>query len=196
VDSVTNIRLVGVGGQGTLLATELLAAALLRTGHEVKTSEVHGMAQRGGSVFSDLRFGKRVYSPLIPDGKVHILVGFEELEAVRYIDSLAKGGIAIVNDQIIRPLAVSLGAAELPTDLIERIRKRTARVEVIDALALARQAGNPRTANTVLLGALSRHLEVAPETWVQVLQDRLGAKLLDVNLRAFEIGRQASAEES
>ena len=190
---VTNIKLVGVGGQGILLATELLASALLRTGHEVKTSEVHGMAQRGGSVFSDVRFGKRVYSPLIPDGKAHILVGFEQLEAARYIGSLAKGGIAIVNDQIIRPLAVSLGAAELPTDLLERIRKRAGRVEVINALELAKQAGNVRTANTVILGALSRHLEVSSEVWAQVLRDRLGAKLLEVNLRAFEVGRQASA---
>jgi len=193
VDRVTNVKLVGVGGQGILLATTLLAEAVLRAGHDVKTSEVHGMAQRGGSVFSDVRFGPRVYSPLIPEGAADILVGFEKLEAARYIGSLKPGGVAVVNDQVILPLAVTRGQAECPPDLAARLRQRAGEVEILDALGLAKQAGSPRAANTVLLGALSRHLDLPPAVWAEALRERLGAKLLEVNLRAFELGRQAGA---
>ena len=193
MDRVTNVKLVGVGGQGILLATTLLAEAVLRAGHDVKTSEVHGMAQRGGSVFSDVRFGPRVYSPLIPEGAADILVGFEKLEAARYIGSLKPGGVAVVNDQVILPLAVTRGQAECPPDLAARLRQRAGEVEILDALGLAKQAGSPRAANTVLLGALSRHLDLPPAVWAEALRERLGAKLLEVNLRAFELGRQAGA---
>ena len=193
---VTNIKLVGVGGQGILLATELLSTVLLRADHDVKTSEVHGMAQRGGSVFSDVRFGRKVFSPLIAEGKADILVGFEQIEAARYIDALSKNGVAIVNEQMIVPLAVSAGAVERPQGLMERIRQQIKRVEVLDALGLAKQAGNARTANTVILGALSRHLEITPDAWAEVLRDRLGAKLLRVNLQAFELGRNHMARSA
>ena len=193
---VTNIKLVGVGGQGILLATELLSEALLRAGHDVKTSEVHGMAQRGGSVFSDVRFGPRVYSPLIPDGETHLLVGFEQIEAVRHLGSLARDGIAVVSKQIILPLGVTLGLVARPRDLLGRIRALARKLEIIDAPALARKAGSARAANTVTLGALSRHLEVAPQLWAEVLRERLGARLLEANLRAFELGRSQAVEST
>jgi indolepyruvate ferredoxin oxidoreductase beta subunit len=187
---VTNIKLVGVGGQGILLATELVSEVALRAGHEVKTSEVHGMAQRGGSVFSDIRYGEHIYSPLIPEGQADILVGFEQLETARYLNSLAPGGIAVVNEQIIPPLGVSLGQASCPGDLLDRIRSRAGKLEVFDAAKLARQAGNVRAANTVILGVLSRYLDFPESLWIEVLRDRLGAKLLQVNLAAFALGRQ------
>lgn len=193
MSSITNIRIVGVGGQGILLASSLLSEVLLRLGHDVKTTEIHGMAQRGGSVFTDVRFGPRVYSPLIPEGSVDVLVALELLEAGRHVGSLREEGIALISTQTIPPLAVALGAAEYPDDLIDRIGAVVRAVKVIDALDLARKAGNVRTANTAVLGALSLHLEASPQVWADVLQTRLGARLLEVNLRAFELGRAASA---
>jgi indolepyruvate ferredoxin oxidoreductase beta subunit len=191
MDKVTNIKLCGVGGQGILLATELLSMVLLRAGNDVKTSEVHGMAQRGGSVFSDLRFGRKIYSPLIPDGMTDILVGFDMLEAARYAPTLAADGLAIVNDHIIAPLGVSSGQTAMPPDLEARIARWAARVERVDATGIAQQVGNPRTANTALLGALSRHLPVSVESWIEALRERLGAKSLDANRQAFELGRSS-----
>lgn len=193
MSSITNIRIVGVGGQGILLASSLLSEVLLRLGHDVKTTEIHGMAQRGGSVFTDVRFGPRVYSPLIPEGSVDVLVALELLEAGRHVGSLREEGIALISTQTIPPLAVARGAAEYPDDLIDRIGAVVRAVKVIDALDLARKAGNVRTANTAVLGALSLHLEASPQVWADVLQTRLGARLLEVNLRAFELGRAASA---
>ena len=193
MSSITNIRIVGVGGQGILLASSLLSEALLHSGHDVKTTEIHGMAQRGGSVFTDVRFGPRVYSPLIPEGSVDILVALELLEAGRHVGSLREDGTALISKQSIPPLAVALGAADYPDDLIDRIGAVVRAVEVIDALDLARKAGNVRTANTVVLGALSRHLEVSPGVWAEALRARLGARLLEVNLRAFELGRAGDA---
>ncbi|NLC56478.1 MAG: indolepyruvate oxidoreductase subunit beta [Armatimonadetes bacterium] len=194
-DQVTNIRLAGVGGQGILVASEVLCDALLASGHDVKKSETHGMAQRGGAVNSDIRFGPKVHSPLNPQGAVDLLVAFEEMEALRYLPSLKEGGTTLVNRQRILPVAVASGKAEYPSDVVARLAQHAARVVSLDALALAVEAGAIRSVNICLLGALSCFLPVPEETWRTVLTDRFRNKGLEANLRAFALGRAAAQAE-
>jgi indolepyruvate ferredoxin oxidoreductase beta subunit len=186
-----NIRLVGVGGQGILLAGEVLCDVLLTSGWDVKKSEVHGMSQRGGSVNSDIRSGTKVYSPLIPDGKVDFLVAFEQMEALRYSPGLAQGATLIVNVQKIQPSTVASGAAKYPEGILSLLASYTPNVLALDAEALAKQAGSIRSVNIVLLGALSRFLDVPPEVWDKALRDRLSGKGLEANLNAFKLGQEA-----
>jgi indolepyruvate ferredoxin oxidoreductase beta subunit len=186
-----NIRLVGVGGQGILLAGEVLCDVLLASGWDVKKSEVHGMSQRGGSVNSDIRFGTKVYSPLIPDGKVDFLVAFEQMEALRYSPGLGEGATLIVNVQKIQPSTVASGAAKYPDGILSLLASYTPNVLALDAEALAKQAGSIRSVNIVLLGALSRFLDIAPEVWDKALRDRLSGKGLEANLKAFRLGLKA-----
>ena len=186
-----NIRLVGVGGQGILLAGEVLCDVLLASGWDVKKSEVHGMSQRGGSVNSDIRFGTKVYSPLIPDGKVDFLVAFEQMEALRYSPGLGEGATLIVNVQKIQPSTVASGAAKYPDGILSLLASYTPNVLALNAEALARQAGSIRSVNIVLLGALSRFLDIAPEAWDKALRDRLSGKGLEANLEAFRLGLEA-----
>ncbi|MGB9619080.1 MAG: indolepyruvate oxidoreductase subunit beta [Armatimonadota bacterium] len=186
-----NISVVGVGGQGTLLAGEILCNVALLAGKDVKKSEVHGMAQRGGSVVSQVRIGERVYSPLIPVGQTDILVSFEKLEALRFAHFLAPDGIAMVNDQEIRPVTVSSGQAEWPPDLDGRLRAAFPRLEMIPALEIASSLGSVRVVNVVMIGALSRHLGIDDQIWRRSITDLVKPQFLEMNLKAFEAGKAA-----
>ncbi len=166
-----NISLVGVGGQGTLLASEILCRVALLGGKDVKKSEVHGMAQRGGSVVSQVRIGKQIYSPLIGIGETDILMAFEKLEALRYAHYLAPDGIAMVNDQEIIPVTVSSGFAEWTEDIDGKLRSTFPKLEMIPALDIARELGNVRVVNVVMIGALSNHLDIKDEIWRQAITD-------------------------
>lgn len=188
-DSITNILLVGVGGQGILLASEILAEAFMIAGFDVKKSEIHGMSQRGGSVVSHVRFGREVFSPVVPEGEGDILFGFELLETCRYLNLLRPGAKVVANDFRIQPPAVLLGQELYPENLQDAISARFPDFQLIDCLNIATEIGNPRVANTVLLGAVSKHLSVEENSWQQALQKMVPAKALAVNLKAFESGR-------
>jgi indolepyruvate ferredoxin oxidoreductase beta subunit len=189
-DQVQNILMVGVGGQGVILASEIISEVMMRAGHDVKKSEVHGMAQRGGSVSSHVRFGPKVYSPLIKKGDADVLFSFELLESVRYLDFLRSDALLIVNKQKVLPPSVTLGADTYPEQLPELLRERFSRVEIVDALDIAIQAGNARALNVAFLGALSRHFAVDENLWKDVISSMLPAKLVDVNIKAFLLGRE------
>ncbi len=188
----TNFALVGVGGQGVLLASDVLAEVGARAGLDVKKSEVHGMAQRGGSVLSQVRWGDKVYAPLVGNGEVDYLVSFELLEALRWLRLLKTDGIAIVNDQKLPPLAVSSGGMEYPSD--ERVREAlsqaTKECYIVPALAKAQELGTDRATNVVLLGVLSRHFDVPQKEWLAVIEGRVPKKYVDLNREAFAVGRK------
>lgn len=186
-----NILFCGVGGQGILLASELTAFALLASGFDVKKSEVHGMAQRGGSVVAHLRYGKKVYSPLIDPGTVDIQVAFESMEALRYLPFLKSETQAIINQQKILPPAVATGKMLYPSDLFGSLTAKGIKVFSIDGFALAREAGNIKAANTVLVGALSTLLPVSEEIFAQTIEKRIPAKFLGANRAAFQKGRES-----
>ncbi len=187
--AVTNILLVGVGGQGILLASEILSEAFMLAGFEVKKSEIHGMSQRGGSVVSHVRFGSQVLSPVVPEGEGDLLFGFELLETYRALPLLKPGAKVVVNDYRIPPPSVLLGQVPYPDDLLARIRSRFPEVLPVDGQGLAQAAGDLRAANTVLLGAVSRRLSIADEVWRQALERMLPRKALEINLQAFAKGR-------
>lgn len=190
-----NIHFCGVGGQGILLASELTAYALLAAGFDAKKSEVHGMAQRGGSVEAHLRFGKgKVFSPLIEPGTVDIMLAFEMMEAVRYLPLLNRQSTVIVNTQKIAPPAVAIGKMTYPDQCLDELTSRGITVVPVDAFAIARQAGNLKAVNVALVGVLSHFLPISTETWDEVLKKRLPPKVLAVNLKAFQEGRQACKE--
>jgi indolepyruvate ferredoxin oxidoreductase, beta subunit len=194
--NVVNIALVGVGGQGTLLASEVISRTAMLAGRDVKKSEVHGMAQRGGSVLSQVRFGDRVYSPLIPEGETDVLISFELVESLRYADTVAPDGIALINDQIITPVTVSSGQQAWVDDLEERLERAFPRRQVIDALVLARDLGNLRVVNMVMAGALSRVLDLEERAWLQAIEELAPARHREVNLRAFAAGRALTPTHS
>lgn len=189
IDQVKNILMVGVGGQGVILASEILSDVMMRAGYDVKKSEVHGMAQRGGSVSTHVRFGTKVYSPLIKKGDADILFSFEILESVRYLDFLKKDALIIVNNQKILPPSVTLGADTYPDNIPEILRARFAKVDIVDALETARHAGNARAVNVSFLGALSRYIEVDETIWQDAISSMLPPKLVEVNIKAFSLGR-------
>lgn len=188
-NAVTNILLVGVGGQGILLASEVLSEAFMLAGHDVKKSEIHGMSQRGGSVVSHVRFGAQVFSPVVPEGEGDILLGFELLESYRYLSLLKPGAAVVVNDFRIPPPSILLGQATYPKGLSDAIRERFPDFLLVDGQGLALQAGDIRAANTVLLGAVSRRLQISDTIWHQALEKMVPAKALEKNLKAFELGR-------
>ncbi|RNC68760.1 MAG: indolepyruvate oxidoreductase subunit beta [Desulfuromonadales bacterium] len=188
-DAITNILLVGVGGQGILLASEILSEAFMLAGFDVKKSEIHGMSQRGGSVVSHVRYGREVHSPIVPEGEGDILFGFEILETYRSLPLLRKGGTVVANDLRISPPAVLLGQEPYPEDLPEKIRAQFPDFLLMDGQKLAADAGNIRAANTVLLGAVSKRLDIADECWQKALEKMVPSKALDVNLKAFQLGR-------
>jgi len=188
-DTITNILLVGVGGQGILLASEILAETFMLAGFDVKKSEIHGMSQRGGSVVSHVRFGREVFSPTVPEGEGDILFGFELLEATRALPLLRPGAKVVVNDYRIPPPSVLLGQASYPEDLAERIRASFVDFLLVDGLHLAQQAGDARAANTVLLGAVSKRLSIDESVWQQALQNMVPKKVLELNRVAFAMGR-------
>ncbi len=189
-DAVTNILLVGVGGQGILLASEILSEAFMLAGFDVKKSEIHGMSQRGGSVVSHVRFGKEVYSPVVPEGEGDILFGFELLETYRYLSLLKPGAAVVANDYKIAPPSVLLGQAAYPADLPGKIRARFPDFLLVDGQGLALQAGDVRAANTVMLGAVSKRLQIEPAVWQQALEKMVPKKALEINLKAFSMGRE------
>jgi indolepyruvate ferredoxin oxidoreductase beta subunit len=189
-ERVINILLVGVGGQGILLASEILSETFMLAGYDVKKSEIHGMSQRGGSVVSHVRYGQEVFSPLVPEGEGDILFGFELMETYRYLPLLKKGGAVVVNDLEIPPSSVLMGQEIYPEGLAEKIREQFPDFLLVDGQSLAREAGNLRAANTVLLGAVSRRLDIAESYWMQALEKMVPSKALDVNRKAFQLGRE------
>ena len=192
MNETTNVTLVGVGGQGILLTADVLARTAAEAGLDVKKSEIHGMSQRGGSVSSQVRFGARVHSPIIPEGETDLLVAFDAVEAVRAFPSVRPAGRALVDRCYLVPITVSSGLQPAPEDPDgELARLYGARLLRVDSRALAAEAGNPRTANMAIAGALSRLLPFPEEAWLAALRGRLPAKLVDVNLRAFALGRAA-----
>jgi len=186
-----NIMIVGVGGQGSLLASKLLGRMLLQKGYDIKVSEVHGMSQRGGSVVTYVRFGDKVYSPVIDKGEADFIVSFEMLEAARWTEFLKPGGKIVVNTQQISPMPVITGAAEYPQGLAEQMKAAGLSVDAFDALALAEQAGSSKAVNIVLMGHLSKHFDFTEEEWMDAIEKSVPAKFLELNKTAFRLGRNA-----
>ncbi len=186
---VTGIVLVGVGGQGILLAAQIAARAAIAAGFDVKTNEVHGMAQRGGSVVAQIRYGEKVFSPLVPEGTARALASLERIEALRYSALLAPDGLAVVSSQAIVPVTVSSGKAKYPADAEDRLRRVFPRLIYVDALAIAEKLCDARTANVVLLGALSTALPLAEDCWLKGIERCVKSKFVDINARAFSEGR-------
>ena len=185
-----NIMIVGVGGQGSLLASKLLGHLLLSEGYDVKVSEVHGMSQRGGSVVTYVRFGDKVYSPIIDKGQADFIVSFEKLEAARYLEYLKTDGRIVVNTQEIDPMPVITGAAQYPADLVAKMEAAGAKVDAMDCLSLAEQAGSSKAVNIVLMGRLSRYFDEIPvEKWQKAIEECVPAKFLELNQKAFLLGR-------
>ena len=186
-----NIMIVGVGGQGSLLASKLLGRLLLTRGYDIKVSEVHGMSQRGGSVVTYVRYGDKVYSPVIDKGEADFIVSFELLEAARWTEYLKKGGKIIVNTQQINPMPVIIGAAEYPENLVDKIKAAGLELDAFDALKLAEEAGSSKAVNIVLMGRLSRYFDFTLEEWLDAIEKSVPAKFLELNKKAFQLGREA-----
>lgn len=185
-----NIMIVGVGGQGTLLASKLLGHVLLGQGYDVKVSEVHGMSQRGGSVVTYVRFGDKVYSPVIDRGEADIIVSFELLEAARWLEYLKPEGQIIVNTQEVEPMPVITGGAKYPENLTEKMKEKGAKVDAADFLAVAEKAGSAKAVNIALMGRLSTYFpEIPEEEWQKALEACVPAKFLELNKKAFELGK-------
>jgi indolepyruvate ferredoxin oxidoreductase beta subunit len=188
-DTVTNILLSGVGGQGIIFASDIMAEVFLESGFDVKKSEVHGMAQRGGSVTSHVRFGRKVYSPIIKQGEVDILFSFEELEGLRWLNYVKPDGVIVLNNHKINPPAVNLGQIGYPRDIPGIFRKQFDKFYLIDGTKLALEAGNVRAANVVLLGAISNLFEIEQAPWMEAILRHLPPRLHEVNREAFASGR-------
>lgn len=186
-----NIMIVGVGGQGSLLASKLLGRLLLTKGYDIKVSEVHGMSQRGGSVVTYVRFGDKVYSPMVDKGEADYIVSFELLEAARWTEYLKPDGRIVVNAQQINPMPVITGAAEYPADLVAKMQAAGIQVDAIDALSLAETAGSAKAVNIVLMGHLSRHFDFTLDEWMEAIEKSVPPKFLKLNKQAFILGREA-----
>ena len=186
-----NILIVGVGGQGTILAGDILSKTLVHAGFDVKKSEIHGMAQRGGSASSHIRYGEKVYSPVIGDGEVDILIAFERLEALRYVHYLKKGGHLLVNDLDIPPLSVASKQEAYRTRIEETGKERKLYVRTIPGTGIGERVGDVRTANVAIVGALSTLLEVSEDSWIESIRERFPEKLAELNLKAFRMGRDS-----
>lgn len=185
-----NIMIVGVGGQGTLLASKLLGAVLLKMNYDVKVSEVHGMSQRGGSVVTYVRYGEKVYSPIIDKGQADIILSFELLEAARWLEYLKPGGQIIVNTQKMEPMPVIIGAAVYPENIEDKLAEAGAKVEAKDFLKIANEAGSSKAVNIALMGKLSTYFEDIPASlWEETMKEIVPSKFLELNQRAFELGK-------
>jgi indolepyruvate ferredoxin oxidoreductase beta subunit len=185
----TSVVFVGVGGQGILLASTIVAKAAMEAGYQVKTNEVHGMAQRGGSVIAHVRYGTEVFSPMVPEGTADALGALEQIEALRYAHYTNPDGLAVVNATSVVPVTVSSGAAIYPEDVADRLRRAFPRLVYFNAGKKALELGNIRAANIVLLGALSKGFDLPQEAWEGAIASSVKEKQRDLNLRAFEIGR-------
>lgn len=186
-----SIMLVGVGGQGTLLASRILGSVLLSQGYDVKVSEVHGMSQRGGSVVTYIKYGEKIFSPVIEKGEADVIVAFEQLEAARWLPYLKKGGKIITNTQKIAPMPVIMGVQEYPEELIEKIKAKGVDITAVDALSLAEEAGSSRAVNVVLMGLISKTAGFPVDVWEKALEECVPAKALEINKKAFASGREA-----
>lgn len=183
-----SILLVGVGGQGTILASKILTDVAMRQGYDVKMTEIHGMAQRGGSVVTQVRMGEKVHSPLIEPGQADYIVAFEQLEALRWMHFLNDTGTVIVSTQRINPMTVIIGAAEYPSDALEQIKAGAPNMVQLNALEIAKQLGNMRVVNVVLLGAMAKQMDIPKEDWLAALEATVPARFLELNCQAFQAG--------
>lgn len=182
-----NIMIVGVGGQGTLLTSRILGGITVEAGYDVKLSEVHGMAQRGGSVVTYVRYGEKVSEPIVEEGQADVLIAFERLEALRYAHFLKKDGVIIVNDQRIDPMPVVTGVAKYPDGIIEELSKKY-RVVSVDAMDEAIKLGNSRVFNVIILGIAAKNMDFPKEQWIDVIKNTVPPKTIDINVAAFEKG--------
>jgi indolepyruvate ferredoxin oxidoreductase beta subunit len=182
-----NIMIVGVGGQGTLLTSRILGALTIQAGYDVKLSEVHGMAQRGGSVVTFVRYGDKVNEPIVEEGQADVLIAFERMEALRYAHFLKEGGAVVVNDYRIDPMPVVIGAAKYPENIMEDLGRHH-RVFRVDAMEEAKNLGNSRVFNIIVLGVAAQHMNFSKEEWLKVIEDTVPAKTVEINKKAFEIG--------
>ena len=187
-----SIMIVGVGGQGSLLASRIIGNVLLEQGYDVKLSEVHGMSQRGGSVVTYVKYGDKVYSPVVLKGEADIIISFEQLEAARYVEFLKEGGHIVTSTQSIDPMPVITGAAVYPEDIIGKLRAKNIDVTAVDALTLAEQAGTAKASNVVLMGVVSKKMDFDRSVWEKALEACVPAKFLELNKKAFELGEQAA----
>lgn len=185
--AVKNIMIVGVGGQGTLLTSRILGGLAIDAGYDVKLSEVHGMAQRGGSVVTYVRYGEKVAEPIVEEGTADVLIAFERLEAIRYAHFLKKNGVIILNDQRIDPMPVVIGTAEYPEQIIEKL-KENYKVYSISAMNEAKKLGNPKVFNLIVLGMAARHMDFTKEQWYNVIDNTVPPKTVEINKQAFETG--------
>lgn len=186
--SAKSIMIVGVGGQGTLLASRILGQALLNQGFDIKVSEVHGMSQRGGSVVTYVKYGEKVYSPVVRDCEADLIIAFEQLESVRWINHLKKDGKVIINTQEIDPMPVVIGTMEYPQDLVNSIKQKNISTTALDALSLAIEAGSPKAVNVVLIGVLANIMDFDKSVWIDAIKETVPQKFLDMNLKAFDLG--------
>ena len=191
MNDTKSVMIVGVGGQGTLLASKMLGQVLLAAGYDVKVSEVHGMSQRGGSVVTYVRYGTKVYSPIIDKGEADAVVSFEVLGAARYLEWLKKDGTIVTNTQQIDPMPVITGTVKYPDDLIGKMKATGARVDALDCLSLAEQAGSPKAVNMVLMGRLSKYFDLPEESWQKAMEAVVPPKFLEMNKKAFRLGKNA-----
>lgn len=185
-----SIMIVGVGGQGSLLASRLIGNVLLQQGYDVKVSEVHGMSQRGGSVVTYVKYGDKVYSPVVTKGEADIIISFEQLESARWLPYLKKGGHLVTSTQQIDPMPVITGAADYPDNIIEKIKSQGIDVIAVDALTLAEQAGNAKASNVVLMGVVSTKMPFDVSVWEKAVEECVPAKFLELNKKAFALGRE------
>ncbi len=184
----TSVMIVGDGGQGSLLASKLLGRLLVDCGYDVKVSEVHGMSQRGGSVVTYVRFGEKVYSPIVAKGEADIIISFERLEAARYAPYLKKDGKIIVNTQTIDPMPVIIGAAEYPVNVLSELTDKGLFVEELDALSLAEQAGSVKAVNIVLMGRAAKYFGIPYEKWIEAIEKTVKPQFVEMNKKAFDLG--------
>ena len=186
-----NVMIVGVGGQGTLLASRVLGAAMIASGYDVKVSEVHGMSQRGGAVVTYVRAGEKVYSPIVNMGEADMILAFEQLEAARWLPYLKKDGRLITSTQQIDPMPVVTGAAKYPEDVLKAIQAAGAELVTVDALRLALEAGSVKAVNIVLIGVMARQTDIPKEVWMEAVRSTVPSRFLEMNLKAFEAGYTA-----
>lgn len=188
VKNNTSIMIVGVGGQGTLLASRILGNVAIKMGCDVKVSEVHGMSQRGGSVVTYVKYGSEVYSPIIDKGEADIILAFEELEAYRALPYAKIDGTMIVNTQTMDPMPVITGATTYPSDILKKLESKRIKLVSVDGVSMAKEAGNIKAVNVVLIGILASKMNIEYQTWIDVIKETVPSKFLDVNLKAFELG--------
>lgn len=183
-----SVMIVGVGGQGTLLASRVLGNVAVNQGYDVKVSEVHGMSQRGGSVVTYVKMGEKVYSPLVEKGEADIIISFEALEALRWVDYLKKDGTLIVNEQEIDPMPVITGKAKYPENILAKLKEAGVKLQSIDALSIARNCGNIKAVNIVLIGLMAKTTSIDKDIWLKAIEEVVPKKVLDVNIKAFNEG--------